>query len=305
MNIAEIDRLNQQFAIHEHLRFESGPGGLVVAQVDNPHASAMIATQGAHVMTYQQHGEEPLLWLSKHAKFASGKSIRGGVPICWPWFGPHGTEPSYPGHGFARTVPWEVSATRLLDNGATHIEFRLPESSRNPAQWPHVSEVFVHITVGETLGIELVTRNTGDQAFILGDALHTYFAVSDVRRIVIHGLEGCSYIDKVEGSEGNHQADGVSIRMETDRIYQGSERDCVIDDPGFGRRIRVAKKNSRTTVVWNPWIEKAQKMGDFGENGYLGMVCVESANAADDVVNMLPGDEQRLAVVYSVEAMDN
>ena len=138
---------------------------------------------------------------------------------------------------------------------------------------------------------------------MLGDALHTYCTVGDVRKIVIYGLEGCPYIDKMDASKRKIQTGGVTIDAEVDRIYLDSERDCLIEDPVLGRRIRIAKKHSRSTIVWNPWIDKAAKMGDFGPDGYLGMVCVESANADADVVSLPPGAEHRLQVVYSVESM--
>jgi D-hexose-6-phosphate mutarotase len=303
MTTAAIDRLNRDFAIDKHVHFESGPGGLVVAKVNNSHATAMVALQGAHVMTYQPQGQEPVLWLSAYAKFAPGKSIRGGVPICWPWFGPHASEPGFPGHGFARTVLWEVLSTQVTSAAATRLVFRLAASSKNLQQWPHPSDVTLTVTIGKQLELDLATVNNDKQAVIVGDALHTYFAVGDVRKIAIHGLEGCPYIDKVGMAKRSVQAGGVSIGEEVDRIYLDSARDCVIEDPQLQRRIRIAKKNSHSTIVWNPWIDKAAKMGDFGPDGYLGMVCVESANADVDVVSIPPGGEHHLQVVYSVEAM--
>ena len=304
MTTIEIDRLNREFGIDKQLRFESGPGGLAVVKINNPHATAMVALQGAHVMTYQPHGQEPVLWLSGHAKFSPGKSIRGGVPICWPWFGPHVSEPAFPGHGFARTVLWEVLSTQATEEGATRLVFRLAAASKNLQQWPTPSDVTLTVTIGARLELDLATVNSGPQALELGDALHTYFAVSDVRKIAIYGLEGCPYIDKVDASKRKVQTGGVTIGAEVDRIYLESERDCVIEDPGLRRRIRIAKRNSRRSIVWNPWIDKAAKMGDFGPDGYLGMVCVESANADVDVVSIPPGGEHHLQVVYSVETLD-
>ena len=302
MSAADITRLNRDFGIPGQLVFVDGPSGPQV-HVNNQHATATIALQGAHVMMYQPHNQQPLLWLSAHGKFAPGKSIRGGVPICWPWFGPHTSAAAYPGHGFARTVMWEVTAVHASKDGATRLELHLPTASKNIQQWPHLSEVALHVSVGERLELALITRNTGDQSFVLGDALHTYFQVSDIRRIAIQGLEGCPYIDKVDDSKRKTQIGGVTIAAETDRIYLDSTKDCVIDDPGYGRRIRIAKRNSRSTIVWNPWMEKAEKMGDLGPDGYLHMVCVESANADADVVTLAPGKEHQLQVAYSVEAI--
>jgi glucose-6-phosphate 1-epimerase len=301
MSNTDYAALNKSFAIPGQLDFAPGPGGLAVVEVNNTHASAMIALQGAHVMTWAPRKQQPVIWLSKAAKFVPGKSIRGGVPICWPWFGAHATEATFPGHGFARTVMWEVTKTEALRDGATRLTFRIQQDDSTRAQWPHASEAYNIVTIGRTLDIELVTRNTGNAAVTLGDAFHTYFEVSDIRRCTIHGLGNCPYLDKVDGGKKKQQVGPVTISSEVDRIYLDSTADVLIDDPGLNRRIRVAKRGSRSSVVWNPWIEKAAKMGDFGDNGYLKMVCVESTNAAEDVVLVQAGGEHRLWVRYSIE----
>ena len=302
MTVADSTRLNRDFGIPKQLVFIDGPSG-PRAHVNNQHATATIEMQGAHVMLYQPRNQLPVLWLSVYGKFAPGKSIRGGVPICWPWFGPHASATAYPSHGFARTVMWEVAAVHSNNDGATRLELHLPAASKNIQQWPYLSEVALHITVGDRLELALITRNTGDQAFVLGDALHTYFSVKDTRSISIQGLEGCPYIDKVDGSKRKIQSGDVTITAEMDRIYLDSTKDCVIFDPGYKRLLRIAKRNSRSTIVWNPWVEKAEKMGDLGPDGYLHMVCVESANADADVVTLAPGKEHQLQVTYSVESL--
>lgn len=296
----EIESLNRRFGIAGQVQFKTGPGGLAVADVTNAAGVATIALQGAHVMTWAPAGEHPVIWLSPAAKFAAGKSIRGGVPVCWPWFGPHATQATFPGHGYARTVPWEVIATKTRSDG-THLVFRLMESEATRAQWPHATEVTLAVTVGATLAFELSTRNRGTAPVTIGDALHTYFEVGDVRRVQVHGLDRCPYLDKVDGGQRKVQAGPVTIAGEVDRIYLDSAADCVIDDPDLKRRIRVSKSGSRSTVVWNPWIDKAAKMADFGTDGYLKMLCVESTNAAEDVVSVAPGATHVLAVTYSIE----
>jgi len=304
MESNDLSALNTRFAIPGHVQFKEGPGGLAVAEVANTHAESMIALQGAHVMTWQPRGQEPVLWLSRHGKFAPGKSIRGGVPICWPWFGPHATDASLPGHGFARAVMWEVKETRALTDGATFLRFGLIETDAIRAQWPHPSSVELLVTVGFELWVELLTRNSGSASFQLGEAFHTYFHISDVADMAIRGLEGCAYLDKVDGFSRKTQQGAVVIGSEVDRVYLDTEADCLIDDRGLKRRIRIAKRNSRSTVVWNPWTEKAEKMGDFGPEGHRGMVCVETANAADNVVTVAPGAEHSLLAVISVEALE-
>ena len=303
MSPTDVTSLNTRFGISGQVEFTAGPGGPVVAQVRNTHGTATIALQGAHIMTWAPLGEEPVIWLSPAAKLAPGKSIRGGVPICWPWFGPHATESKFPGHGFARTVPWEILKTEMLADGSTRLTLQLVESDATRAQWPHPSSVTCQISVGKTLEIDLHTRNTGQTPITIGDALHTYFHVSDIRQAAIRGLEDCPYLDKVDDGKRKQQQGPVVISAETDRIYLNSSADCLIDDPGLKRRIRIAKRGSRATVVWNPWSEKAAKMGDFGDDGYLHMLCVESANCADDVVSLPPQGEHHLWVRYSVERL--
>ena len=298
----DIATLNKDFGIAGQLEFVQDAGGLIVARIANAHAQSSIALQGAHIMTFQPKGEQPVIWLSPAAKLVQGKSIRGGVPICWPWFGAHPSVPAFPAHGFARTAPWQVAQSEALADGSTRIAFDLPQSAMPPAQWPHPCRVRLAATVGKTLTVELLTENTGSAAFEIGEALHTYFAISDVDQLSIGGMEGGTYLDKVGVAETRTQEGAIRIASEVDRIYLDTEADCLIEDRGFKRRIRIAKSGSRSNVVWNPWIEKSAKMGDFGsDTGYRGMVCVESANADRNVLTLAPGVAHTLRVVYSAE----
>ena len=302
--MAAVSVLNADFAIPGQLIFKETSPGFAVAEVFNGLATATISLQGAQLLAWMPRGQSPVIWLSSAARFLPGKSVRGGVPVCWPWFGPHASDASLPAHGFARTVPWDVIGTRALPDGATRIDFRLVKSDVTRALWQHSSQLECRITVGTALEFDLVTRNTDRVAVTIGDALHTYFQVNDVRQVKIHGLENCSYLDKMDDGRRKQQAGPVTIAAETDRIYLDAGADCLIDDPGLKRRLRVRKRGSRSTVVWNPWIEKSSRLGDFGENGYLNMVCVESANAADDVVTIAPGGEHHLWVRYEVESLE-
>lgn len=303
MSSTDLSALNTRFAIPGHVQFKEGPGGLTVAEIANSLSTSTIALQGAHIMTWQPLGQEPVLWVSPLGKFAAGKSIRGGVPICWPWFGAHATEAGFPGHGFARTVMWEVLETHIQLDGATFIRFGLVETDATRAQWPHPSNVQLQVSVGSVLKVELITRNTGSSPFQIGEALHTYFHISDVADMAISGLEGCAYLDKVGGASTPKTQQGpIVIESEVDRVYLDTEADCLIKDRGLKRQIRIATQGSRSTVVWNPWIEKAAKMGDFTPEGHRGMVCVESANAVNNVVTVAPGEKHVLLSEISVEA---
>ncbi|GAB4123922.1 MAG: D-hexose-6-phosphate mutarotase [Sideroxydans sp.] len=298
-----LDSLNRQFGLADQLRFVTVEGGLAVAEIINPHARARIALQGAHLTHWQPKGEQPVIWLSPKARFAPGKSIRGGVPICWPWFGPHQSDSKLPGHGFARTVMWDVQETQALTDGSTFIRLGLIESDATRAQWPHPCSARLEVTVGKTLRVELVTTNTGEAPFELSEALHTYFQISDVGNMTIRGLEGCDYLDKVHDFARRTQQGPIAIESEVDRVYVNTTADCVIEDKGLQRAIRIAKQGSRSTVVWNPWQEKAEKMGDFGPALHRDMVCVESGNALENSLNVQPGETHRLVAIYSVEKL--
>lgn len=298
-----LAELTERFAIADCLRFELAAEDFPVAVVTTPLAQARIALQGAHLMSYQAVNQLPLIWLSPAAKLAPGKSIRGGIPLCWPWFGPHERDAKLPGHGFARTVPWALEAARLLPDGRLRLEFALIESETTRAQWPHACTARHVITIGQELEVALETTNTGAAPFTLGQALHTYFVVGDVRQVSVLGLEGCTYLDKVAGGARAQQVGPLSFSGETDRVYFGTSGYCVIRDPVLAREIIITATGSRSTVVWTPWAEKAAKMGDFGSaDGWLDMLCVENANALDDVIVLAPGQSHCLAAQYRAVA---
>lgn len=301
--MSELEHLTRRFAIRGTLGFEALSGPLVAIRIDTPLATASVTLQGAQVIGFQPRGEQPLIWLSSRSRFAAGKSIRGGVPVCWPWFGPHATDPALPAHGFARTLEWELQEALLLPDGRVRLAFELPQDPAARSGWSYPSTVRNTVTIGRELEVSLATRNTGTASFVLGQALHTYFHVGDVRRISIQGLDGNAYLDKVGGSTQRMQHGPVAFTQETDRIYLDTGASCEIRDPTLNRSVRVTATGSRSTVVWNPWIEKAERLGDFEPDGYLGMVCVETANAANDVVSVGPGQEHVMAVQYRVLAL--
>jgi D-hexose-6-phosphate mutarotase len=292
----DIHRLNERFGRGSMLRFESGPGALTVARIATPDADASIALHGGHVLSFQPRGEKPVLWVSGQSQYAGDKPIRGGIPLCWPWFGPHPTDPGKPAHGFARTSAWTV-----LGSEAAQLHLGLTDSERTRALWPHPFELELIVSVGLALDVELVVRNPGTAAFRCTGALHSYFAVSDIARATIGGLEGAAYLDKVANYERFQQTGAITIARETDRIYLDTSTECAIADAGWQRTIRVAKRGSRTTVVWNPWAARARELADFGDEEYHGMVCVETANAASDEITLSPGREHRLAARIGVE----
>jgi glucose-6-phosphate 1-epimerase len=295
--------LNAAFALPGHLRFKEGPGGLIVAEIANGLGDCTVALQGAHVTHFCPQGQAPVIWVSERAQYAPGKAIRGGVPVCWPWFGPHATDPQRPAHGIARTALWQVLETQVQADGQTFLRLGLPMTAPTRAEWPHPATAELEITVGRSLQLTLVTRNTGTDVLLLGEALHTYFQINDVAQIRVSGLEGCTYLDKVAGGTRHTQQGPVQFDGEVDRIYLKPTADALIEDPGLQRRIRIASQGAGATVVWNPWVEKTSKMGDMAADGFRGMVCVETANAADQVVSVAPSAEHRLTAIYSVEPL--
>lgn len=305
MNLADI---NNRFA-QPSLKFTEDPSGLIFAEIDNAAATATICLQGGHITTWRPKSQtEPVVWLSDVAKYAQGKSIRGGVPVCWPWFGPHATESSYPGHGYARTVPWQVANSATLDNGDTQIKLMLMPSDQARTQFPKACRLELVATVGATLKVELITTNLDADSIEIGEALHTYFRIGDIGQTTVTGLEGSTFVDKVDGGARKQQSGAVSFSGEVDRVYVDTSAECVIDDPVLKRRIHVAKSGSNSTVVWTPWVEKAEKMGDFGpgktnQGGWREMVCVESANALENSVTIPAGERHAMVVEYRAESM--
>jgi D-hexose-6-phosphate mutarotase len=296
-------QLNAQFEINGQLAFHEDASGLVVAEINNRLATAALCLQGAHLMTWKPRRQSvPVIWLSRDAKLRAGKSIRGGVPVCWPWFGAHVSEAAFPGHGFARTVSWQVLETGTDPGGATRITMRLMESERTIAQWNHPCKLELTVIVGDVLRMELATENTGAADFIIGEALHTYFHIGDIGAVRVSGLNGTGYWDKVGNNARATQIGPVEFSGETDRVYTDTTGECVIEDDKLRRRIHVAKSGSSSTVVWTPWTEKAQKMGDMGQpEGWREMVCVESGNAADNLVRVPAGTRHTLIVEYRAE----
>jgi D-hexose-6-phosphate mutarotase len=298
--MSQLNDLKLRFAGASFLDFSERAPGFIAIDVTTQYSTASIALQGAHVMTWQPVKQKPVIWLSKAAKFAPGKSIRGGVPLCWPWFGPHASEAAYPGHGFARTIPWSLLDARKLPDGRVRLEFEPEMNDAARTQWPHDSTVKYSVTVGQELVVGLATKNTGKSAFQLGQALHTYFEIGDIHQASVAGLEGCAFIDKVDGGKRKKQKGAVTFTGEADRVYLGTSGCCGIVDPVLKRTLLITSTGSRSTVVWTPWAEKAAKMGDFGKNGENRMVCVETANAADDVVSLAPGQTHRMTAQYRV-----
>ncbi|MDQ6953101.1 MAG: D-hexose-6-phosphate mutarotase [Mariprofundaceae bacterium] len=296
-----MNTLNQQYGIANTLSFTLGQGDMPVAKISNDLGSASIALQGAHVLSFQPKGEDDLIWMSDDVSFAPQKSLRGGVPICWPWFGPHATEKTLPAHGYARTVNWKPIASKALDDGSTYLCFELDHTGVAENLQVHPLQVTLHITVGSRLQLRLETKNCGGSAYQLSEAMHTYFKVGDVRQVRVEGLDGREYLDKTDHFARKQQQGDVCIEQEIDRVYLNTSGQLRICDAALHRTLVIDSEQSHATIVWNPWIETANKMGDLGKDGYLQMLCVETANAAENTISLAAGERHQMSCTYSVE----
>ena len=283
------------------VRRGAGRNGLERLAITTGRAIGEVYLHGAHVTAWQPTGAAPVLWVSRDSLFDAAKPIRGGVPVCFPWFAAHGTDASAPMHGFARLRTWTLTSAEDRD-GEVHFTYELvdDELSRRSA-WPHRFRARYRVVVGDRLGLGLDVYNTGDAPFTFEAALHTYFSVKDIQQVSVTGLAGTDYLDKVDGFARKREGEApVRFVGETDRIYLDTEATCTIDDPGLQRRIEIAKTGSRSTVVWNPWVDRARAIADFGDDEWPSMLCIETANVRDAAVALEPGSHHTMTAVVEV-----
>ncbi len=299
------------FDIPGALRWQRGPNGLTYAEISTPTADAELYLQGAHLTRWTPHGQRPVLFLSPRNPFVPGKAIRGGVPIIFPWFGPRsdgkptGKQPAIPAspdHGFARTAEWTLESARVRDDGTIEILLTLTSNSETRELFAPDFLLRFRVTIGSRLEMELETHNLFTEAFRFEAALHTYLAVSDVCQASVSGLERTVYIDKTDGFKRKSQ-DGQPLRVakETDQVHINTRAPCLLHDPAWNRRIVVEKTGSESTVIWNPWIEKTKTMSDMDPDGWKHMICVETANVADNAVHLPPGGSHKMSASLRVE----
>lgn len=287
-----LDALNHRFAIDDRLRFHSHSSGLVVGHVKTKCCTGAFFLQGAHVSAFHpSHTPQPVLFLSERAVVSPGKPLRGGIPICFPWFGAHAADPHRPAHGWARTSLWRLLRTRC-EGDSIEVFLVLDE-------FPFRLEV--RLQFGEVLEVNWAAKNDSGDVLESEVALHSYFSVGGIADVsVAGGLEELPYYDQLTGQ--THEASGQPIRFdqETDRIYDGSAPLIELRDTSWNRTIRIAAENSMSTVVWNPWIAKSQRMTDFGDEEYLRMCCIETANVRSQCVVLEPGETHRMALRIEV-----
>ncbi|BCG65742.1 MAG: glucose-6-phosphate 1-epimerase [Methyloprofundus sp.] len=275
-------------------------------QINNSKASALISIYAAQVLSFKPINEATdLMFVSENAFFQEGKAIKGGTPICWPWFG---TAPGMesqkdikrPAHGFVRNSFWSVSSAEVLANGDTKVVLEIKDSEQSRAIWPFRFYLALEIVIGESLSLELLTRNTGNQPFTITEALHTYINVGDATQATVFGLEHTEYLNKKEDFIPMCQVGALTIAEETDHIHTDIKHQLIIEDPVFKRKIKITSSGNKNVVVWNPWAEIAAEMADLKNDDYKYFICLEVANVATDGVEILPGSEYRMDANYSV-----
>lgn len=276
--------------------FIDGRGDLPMLEITTAWSTAEVYLHGAHVTHFKKRDGSPLLFLSQCSRFAENQPIRGGIPVIFPWFGPREAMGQ---HGFARVKLWELKEFAPSPDGSVSLRLRLPDSPEASSFLPCTVEYIV--TVNESLTLQLaVTNNSPDDIFSFENCLHTYFEVGDIKAVSVKGLKGVSYLDKVEGfARKTETEDAIRFNSEVDRVYLNTTGAVDIVDQKLKRTIRVEKEGSVSTVVWNPWIAKAQQMPDFGNEEFEHMVCVESGNVAANTIKLPPGETSKLTVKLS------
>ncbi len=299
MGLAEIADLDRRFAIPGVANVVAGNGGLPKVTIATPNAVGEMYLHGAHVTGWQPRGAESVLFVSSKSHWEPGRAIRGGVPICFPWFGNKADNPQAPAHGFVRTTEWQLES--IVQSGDAVTVSMFTESNDDTKKWWPAEFRLVHrATLGAQLILELALTNTGTSPLRFEEALHAYFRVGQIDKARVQGLNDVEYLDKTDSNQMKTQRGLIEIVSETDRVYLNTAGAVELEDRSLGHRIRVAKENSLNTVVWNPWIEKAKAMADFGDTEWQQMICVEASNVADCAVQLEPGHQHAMRTIVRV-----
>lgn len=244
--------------------------GINIIRVIHPLAEAGISLHGGHLLWFKPQGEKDIIWLSEKAIFDQSKAVRGGIPICWPWFGQAGT----PSHGFARTSQWSLLEHRENENGVI-VSLALEDNEETYAIWPHKFKNVLTFEIGQELKVSLTSTNTDNQPWSYSGALHTYFDIANINDIDITGM-GPNYLDSTQQGKACEGGSTLIFNSETDRVYTQPEATITINDKNNNREILVTNEGHNAAVIWNPWQALSISMGDMADNSFETMVCVES-----------------------------
>jgi D-hexose-6-phosphate mutarotase len=304
LRVNALKTLNDLWARPGRVQFSLSPLGGPVVELAGPAGTAVVALQGAQLLSWQPAGHAPVIWLSPVERLGTEKPVRGGTPVCWPWFGAHPSDRSQPAHGFVRTRIWTVTRAGVTTEGAW-LELTYQTGAADAVHWPHQATATLRITLDRQLSLTLRTDNTGSTAFTLTQALHTYFSIGDIGDLAITGFETELYLDTLTTAPRQLQTGPITFAGEVDRIYDAHSQPASIIDTRLRRRITITTDGSRSAVVWNPWIAKAARLGDLGpgdtgQGGWRQFVCVETTNAGLDAVTVVPGHAHTIAATYTV-----
>jgi glucose-6-phosphate 1-epimerase len=302
MSSPSLDELNQRFAIPNLAEINAGSGGLPRVAIQTPTAAAEIYLHGAQVTSWHPTGSEEVIFLSRQSQFAAGRAIRGGIPICFPWFRNKADDPKAPSHGFVRTKAWQIDSIDGAGDTVT-VTFSTASDESTRAWWPHDFHLLHRVTVGAELEQKLVMSNTGATGLQFEEALHTYYRVGDAAALRITGLEGVHYLDNTDNNREKQQTGEITFTGPTDRAYMDTTHAVEMEDPVLHRRIRLVKGHSRSTVVWNPWIEGAHSLADLGDEEWRSMACVEGGNIRAFAVELAAGQQHTMKTTITV--LDN
>ena len=300
-----IENIKKDFSIGRQVNIIEGENNIPFVIVNNKSASACISLYGAQVLSYKPVGEFEFLFLSKLAKYQQGASIKGGIPVCWPWFGVDPENKGRQSHGFARNKMWELRSTEVLNDNQSRVVMGLIEDEESLLLWPHEFDLTIEITIGESLDINLKTKNTGRQKITMTQALHTYFSVTNIENIYVQGLDNKKYLDKANINNGaieKVQDGNIEFNQEVDRIYLETSASTQLIDKERKQQVNIVSVGSRTSVVWNPGVDICKNMSDLQNNDYLQFVCIETANAAEDFIDIFPGESFTLSATYERES---
>ena len=268
--------------------------------VKNKNCEAKVALHGAHLFQWNPTDHNPVIYNSPTAIYCEGKAIRGGVPVCWPWFNAHPTDDTLPSHGIARNRFWELcSIDETLES--TTLRFTLHSTDETREVWDSEFHAAMDITLGKKVTLSLTSINPSEENITFGGALHTYLEIGDISETTVTGLDQKAYLDTVGENTERTQDGAISFNSEVDRIYQDTIAPIVVNDGKQKREITIERTGSKSAVVWNPWIEKAISLGDLPDEAYKEFLCVEAANALSDVYIVTPGKSHSLSTTISVE----
>lgn len=289
-----LDSLNRRCGIPGSAQVKLGNGGLPKIRITTRAASADIYLQGAQLTSWQPAGADEVIFLSEHAHWSDGKAIRGGIPVCFPWFRAKADNPAAPAHGFVRTREWQLDSISPGPGGAVTVVCSTAADEASRRWWPYDFRLVHRITVGATLRLELTAVNTGAEAFSFEEALHTYFRVGAVQSARVRGLNQVAFLDNTDGNREKIQSGDIAISAPTDNAYINACGAADLIDPVLHRTIGTAKENSAATVVWNPWQNGAAALADLGDDEWQRMLCVEASNILGAAVGLPPGSEHTL-----------